>query len=153
MFQDSEILLLKNSFFEWTKLLYLLILTFLPPVVHDIHIESLWPNFEMMTSKHVAWISRFRESSFINEYFTWKLLLLLIVISLLQLVHEIPVWFLLTQFWNNDVTAGVKTCHILRKWSHKQTPHFKIPSNFDFELSISLNTWYTTLSSFYSILR
>ena len=87
--------------------------------------ESLWSNFEMMKSQYGTWISRFLENNFINKYFTWKRLLLLIVIFLSPLVHEIQVWVLLTQFWMNDVTTRVKTCNILRKWSHKQTPHFK----------------------------
>ena len=40
MIQDSEILL-SEIFVEYTKLLYVLILIFLPPVLHDIQIESL----------------------------------------------------------------------------------------------------------------
>ena len=124
MIQDSEILL-SEFFFEWTKLLYVLILIFLPSVVHDIQIESLWFNFEMTKLQQQTWISRFRKNSFINKYFTWKRLLLLIAIFLSPLVHEIQVWVLLTQFWMNDVTARVKNCNILRKWSYKQTPHSK----------------------------
>ena len=34
--------------------------------------------------------------------------------------------------------------HQLRKWSKKQTPDFKVPSDIDFDLSITLDTWYKT---------
>ena len=57
-FRNSSV---RNFFFEWTKLLHVLILIFLPPVVHDIQIESLWPNFEIMTSQQGTWISGFRQ--------------------------------------------------------------------------------------------
>ena len=107
MFQNSEILRSEKLF--WLKLLYVLILIFLSPVVHDIQTESLWPNFEMMTSQHGTWISWFREKSFINKCLAWKFLLLSIFIFLSSLVHEIGVWALFDQFWVNDVTNGVKT--------------------------------------------
>ena len=59
-----------HNFFLNEPSYFVLILIFLPPVVHDIQIESPWPHFEMMTLQHGAWISRFKEKSFINKYFT-----------------------------------------------------------------------------------
>ena len=53
--------------------------------------ESFWPNFHMMTSQHVARISRFQEHSFINKYLTSSFLLFLIFILLWPLVHEMQV--------------------------------------------------------------
>ena len=41
----------------------------------------------------------------------------------------------------------------MRKWYLKQTPHFNVPSNIDFNLFITLYTWYTTLGPFYPIWR
>ena len=58
----------------------------------------------------------------------------------------------LTQFRFNDVTRGTKT---VRFWESdlKQTPHFKVPSIIDLDLSITLETWYTTLGPFNPIWR
>ena len=53
-------------------------------------LDSFWPDIEMMASQHVARILRFLENSLINEYFTLKFLLLLILIFLSASVHEIP---------------------------------------------------------------
>ena len=53
--------------------------------------ESFWPNFHMMTSQHVARMSRFQEHSFINKYLTSSFLLFLIFILLWPLVHEMQV--------------------------------------------------------------
>ena len=53
--------------------------------------ESFWPNFHMMTSQHVARISRFQEHSFINKYLTSSFLLFFIFILLWPLVHEMQV--------------------------------------------------------------
>ena len=53
--------------------------------------ESFRPNFHMMTSQHVARISRFQEHSFINKYLTSSFILILIFILLWPLVHEMQV--------------------------------------------------------------
>ena len=45
MFQNSEILP-SEIFFFFSKVVICLDFDFLSPVVHDIQIESLWPNFE-----------------------------------------------------------------------------------------------------------
>ena len=121
----------------------------LPPVVHDVRIESFWANFEMMTSQHGAWISRFWEKSFINEYFTSKFLLLLIFIFLSQLLHEVQVWALfLTQIWVNVVTTGNQNFKILRERFRKRVTHLKVFFTFDFHLSINIGTWNTNLDLF-----
>ena len=48
--------------------------------------------------------------------------------------------------------TGVKTA-IFWKWPQKQTSHFRVPSNADFDFFITLDTWYTTLGPFYLIQR
>ena len=58
-------------------------------------------------------------------------------------------------FWRNfrSMTSPREPkMQFLRKRSQTQTSHFKVPSN-DFDLPITLVTWYTTLDPFYSIWR
>ena len=50
----------------------------------------------------------------------------------------------LTQFWVNDV----KLQYFEKLVTETNSPHFKVPSNIDFDFSITLDTWYTTFSPF-----
>ena len=137
----------ENSFIDvylTSKFLLLLIFIFLSPLVHEIRVWALfWANFGFMTSPPRVKTSKFRENSLINEHFTSKYLLLLIFIFVSILGHS---WL----DWRHHVSQN---CSILRKWSLKQNPHSSVSSNIDFDLSITLNTWYTTLGSFYPIWR
>ena len=72
----------------WTKVIIVLEFDILYMIYK---FESFWPNFHMMTSQHVARISRFQEHSFINKYLTSSFLLFLIFILLWPLVHEMQV--------------------------------------------------------------
>ena len=72
----------------WTKVIIVLEFDILYMIYK---FESFRPNFHMMTSQHVARISRFQEHSFINKYLTSSFILILIFILLWSLVHEIQV--------------------------------------------------------------
>ena len=50
----------------------------------------------------------------------------------------------LTQFWVNDV----KLQYFEKLATGTNSPYFKVPSNTDFDLSITLDTWYTTFCPF-----
>ena len=47
-----------------------------------------------------------------------------------------------------DVTTAVKTAIFWESDLRNKTTHFKVPSDLDFDLSITLNTWYTILGFF-----
>ena len=115
--------------------------------------ECFWANFEMMSSKHGAWVSRFWENSFIKVYLTSKFLLLLIFIFLSPLVHEIQVWVLFrASFGLMTSPRWGKTSKILSEEFHKRTIHLKGPFTSDFHLSINigvLNTNFDLLTHFW----
>ena len=111
----------------------------MPPVLHDIQIESFWPNFEMMKSQHGARISKFWENRFINKYLTSKFLFLLIFIFLSPLVPEIQVSSLFRA--NFELMASPRWFKTLRDQIHKQKIYLAVPSTFDFQLSIKIGTW------------
>ena len=111
------------------------------------------PIFGLMTSPWEVETSKFRERGFKNEYFTSNFPLLSTYVFLTLLVHEIQVLTLfdtILGYWHH---LGSQNCNVLRKWSHKETPHFKFPLNNDFNLFITLNTWYNTLVPLYLICR
>ena len=89
IFQNSGIL--SEKFFEWTKVIICPDFDIFTSVVQDTQFQSRWHSFEMMTSQNGAWFWRFWVKSFINEYLTWKFVLLLIFIFSSPLVHEMQV--------------------------------------------------------------
>ena len=102
-----------------------------------------------MTLQHRARISRFRENSFINEYVTSKLLLLLIVIFLSPLLHEIHVWALSrANFQLMRSPCWVKSSKFWEILFPKRKIYLKVVFTFDFPLSVNIGTWNTTLELF-----
>ena len=140
-----------NKYFTSTYLF--LIFIFVSILVHEYQFGPFWPIFGLMTSHQGVRTSIFWDNSFKDENLISNFYLLLTFTFLSPLVHEIQVWALLDLilgWWRHHVSQN---CSILRKWSLKQNPHSSVPSNIDFDLSITLDTWYTTLGSFYPIWR
>ena len=55
----------------------------------------------------------------------------------------------LTQFWVNDV----KLQYFEKSVTETNFPHFKVPLNIDFDLSVTLDTWHATFGSFLQNLK
>ena len=146
-----------------SKFLLLGIIIFLSPLVHEIRVWTLcWVDFGLMTSKRWS-----QNCNILCERFDKGIIHLEVPFTFdfhlsMKLVHEIPIWAFFTHFWVDGVTAGSQ-CFAsnfifflsplvhentslghswLKIWA--QTPHFKVRTNIDFDLSITLNIWYTT---------
>ena len=59
-----------------------------------------------------------------------------------------PLW---TQFGLITSSRESKLQYFWKKWSQEQTLPFQVSSTLDLRLSITLDTWYTTLGIFYTI--
>ena len=112
-------------------------------------------------------LKTFLEDGFIHDQISSRYLFLLVFIFLSTLVYEISIWTFLTHFglitssqrvsfWPNFglmTLSRESELQYFEKWSQKQILHFKVLSNIGFNLSITIDTWYTTLGPFYPIRR
>ena len=80
----------------------------------------------------------FLDNGFKNEYFTSDFPLLMTFIFPSPLVHEIQVWALFDSILGWWRHPGSQNCNISKKWSQKQFPPFKVPSDTYFDVFISL---------------
>ena len=160
----------ENSFINeylTSKFLLLGIFIFLSPLVHEIRVWTLFvsrfwvDDVTRLSQNYNILCERFHKGIIHLEVpFTFDFPLSM------KLVHEISIWTFFTHFWVDDVTTWSQYFtsnfpllltfifwsplvhentilgHFLPKvWA--QTRHFKVRTNIDFDLSITLNMWYT----------
>ena len=124
-FQDFERIVYLTS-----KFLLLLILIFLSPLVHELEVWALfWANFDIIALNQNFKILRewlHKQKIHHKVPFTFDF----------HLSISIGTWNtnldLLTKFWVNDVTTGVKIAIFWEVISETNFPHFKVTSNYWF---------------------
>ena len=144
-----------NEYLIW-KFVLLLIFIFLSTLVHEITIWTFLNFFwvdDHGEPKLWDFETNFWDSGFKNEDFISNFPLLLTFMFLSPLVQEILVCVFFHSILGEWSHRWKQNCNIFRKWSNKQIPLFNVPSNIDFDLSITLDTWYTSLGPLYLIWR
>ena len=88
--------------------------------------------------------SKFWDGDFKKYWFTSNFLLLLLSSFYRHWFMKYKFGPFLTQFWDNDVQFQ----YFDKLVTEINSPHFKVLSNIDFDLSIALDTWYITFDPF-----
>ena len=138
--------ILRRKFHEWIPYLKV-------PFTFNFHLSiniGTWNHnldfFELFLGwwpRRVKTLTKFLDSGFKNEDFLKFPFTIVYHVSI-----TVGIFHSILGEWRHH---WIQNCNILRKWSNKQIPLFDILSNIDFDLSVTFDTWYTSLGPLYLI--